>query len=408
MSDIQNGELMKRDQTSQSPTVADSTTTTGNGHLTVSRRLELDVFLPCRFHPSMIQLPSLLLHPTLPSSSLPSLPGSSQLDAEPFDSWPLMPLCSRSLDLTSTTFAHLVPTCDKLRRPRFPDPFNQHHVTSFGIPIHKVGRSPRSHHLCPDYQTSATTQLRGEASNMPLAAVNLPASLDDVRVKKLPPSSYYIADFISEEEERLILQKIAEAPKPRWKQLTHRRLQTWPSDLVNNKLIDAPLPQWLQEPVISRILSLPLAADSDSSNLFASSPHKRPNHVLINEYPSGDGAAYHPVVCTVSLGASLCLNLYQTKEDGAMDPEPVGRILQEPRSLLITTDDLYTDYLHGIADVEEDVELSAETIVNWDLLRSQDDFSAGRSARATRTSLTYRDVMQVSKLGAKFGLFGKK
>lgn len=43
---------------------------------------------------------------------------------------------------------------------------------------------------------------------MPLGAVNLPASLDDVRVKKLPPSSYYIADFISEEEERLILQKV--------------------------------------------------------------------------------------------------------------------------------------------------------------------------------------------------------
>ncbi|KAK1722363.1 calpain [Colletotrichum acutatum] len=243
---------------------------------------------------------------------------------------------------------------------------------------------------------------------MPLGAVNLPASLDNVRVKKLPPSSYYIADFISEEEERLILQKIAEAPKPRWKQLTHRRLQTWPSDLINNKLIDAPLPQWLQEPVISRILSLPLAADPDSSNLFAGSPHKRPNHVLINEYPPGDGAAYHPVVCTVSLGASLCLNLYQTKEDGVMDPEPVGRILQEPRSLLITTDDLYIDYLHGIADIEEDVELSTETIVNWNLLRSQEDFPAGRSARATRTSLTYRDVMQVSKLGAKFGLFGKK
>ncbi|EXF76977.1 calpain [Colletotrichum fioriniae PJ7] len=322
MSDIENGELMKRDQSSQSLSVADSTTATGNGHHTV------------------------------------------------------------------------------------PDLFIQHHVTSFGIPIHKVGRSPRSHHPCPNYQTSATTQLRGEASNMPLGAVNLPASLDDVRVKKLPPSSYYIADFISEEEERLILQKIAEAPKPRWKQLTHRRLQTWPSDLVNNKLIDAPLPQWLQEPVISRILSLPLAADPDSSNLFAGSPHKRPNHVLINEYPPGVGIMPHKL--STCLGASLCLNLYQTKEDGVMEPEPVGRILQEPRSLLITTDDLYTDYLHGIADIEEDVELSAETIVNWDLLRSQNDFSAGRSARATRTSLTYRDVMQVSKLGAKFGLFGKK
>ncbi|KAK1966331.1 calpain [Colletotrichum sublineola] len=239
-------------------------------------------------------------------------------------------------------------------------------------------------------------------------AVNLPASLDDVRVKKLPSSSFYIADFISEEEEQVLLQKIADAPKPRWKQLTHRRLQTWPSDLVNNKLVDAPLPHWLQEPVVSRILSLPLITGPESSNLFADSPHKRPNHVLINEYPPGDGSAYHPVVCTVSLGASLCLNFYQSKEDGGLDPEPVGRILQEPRSLLITTDDLYTDFLHGIADIEEDIELSAETIANWDLLRSRSPFAAGRNARATRTSLTYRDVMQVSKLGAKFGLFGKK
>ncbi|CAI0645440.1 unnamed protein product [Colletotrichum noveboracense] len=243
---------------------------------------------------------------------------------------------------------------------------------------------------------------------MELGAVNLPTTLEDVRITKLPPSAFYVADFISEEEEQAILQKIADAPKPRWKQLTHRRLQTWPSDLVQNKLIDAPLPPWLQEPVVSRILSLPRATAPDSSNLFTESPHQRPNHVLINEYPPGDGPAYHPVVCTISLGASLCLNLYQSKEDGALDPEPVWRILQEPRSLLITTDNLYTDYLHGIADTDEDVELSADTIVNWDLLRSKDHYATGRNVRATRTSLTYRDVMQVSKLGAKFGLFGKK
>lgn len=104
----------------------------------------------------------------------------------------------------------------------------------------------------------------------------------------------------------------------------------------------------------------------------------------------------------------MCLNLHRSKEDGALDPEPVWRILQEPRSLLITTDNLYTDYLHGIADIDEDIELSRESIVNWDLLRSKDDFATGRNVRATRTSLTYRDVMQVSKLGAKFGLFGKR
>ncbi|TDZ36293.1 Alpha-ketoglutarate-dependent dioxygenase alkB-like protein 6 [Colletotrichum spinosum] len=236
----------------------------------------------------------------------------------------------------------------------------------------------------------------------------LPACLDDVKIAKLPSSAFYISNFISEEEEQAFLQKIADAPKPRWKQLTHRRLQTWPSDLVQNKLIDAPLPQWLHEPVISRLLSLPRAAHPDSANVFADSPHQRPNHVLINEYPPGDGAAYHPVVCTVSLGASLCLNLHQAKEDGALDPGPVWRVLQEPRSLLITTENLYTDYLHGIADIEEDAGLSAETIVNWDLLRSPGDFASGRNVRATRTSLTYRDVMQVSKLGAKFGLFGKR
>jgi alkylated DNA repair protein alkB family protein 6 len=121
-----------------------------------------------------------------------------------------------------------------------------------------------------------------------------------------------------------------------------------------------------------------------------------------------DGPAYHPVVCTVSLGASLCLNLYKSKDDGALDPEPIWRILQEPRSLLITTETLYTDYLHGIADIVEDVDLSAETVANWELLRSPESLSAGRNVRATRTSLTYRDVMQVSQLGAKFGMFGKR
>lgn len=112
-----------------------------------------------------------------------------------------------------------------------------------------------------------------------------------------------------------------------------------------------------------------------------------------------DGAAYWPVVCTVSLGASLCLNLYRSKEDGAIDPEPVWRILQEPRSLLITTQSLYTDYLHGIADIDEDVGLSPESIVNWPLLNSPDTFADGINIRETRTSLTYRDVLKVSRLG---------
>ncbi|KUI59852.1 hypothetical protein VP1G_07062 [Cytospora mali] len=247
------------------------------------------------------------------------------------------------------------------------------------------------------------------------AGVSLPSSLDRVRVSRLPATAFYIADFISEEEERFILEKIASAPKPRWKQLSHRRLQTWPSDLVKDRLLDAPLPTWLDEPVVSRLLSVPLSANDGTGHLFASSPHERPNHVLINEYPPGvgimphkDGAAYHPVVCTVSLGASLCLNIYKSKEDGALNPEPAYRILQEPRSLLITTDDLYAQFLHGIADVKEDVGLSADTVANWDMLRAPESFTNGENLRSTRTSLTYRDVLKVSKLGNNLGKFLKR
>ncbi|PNH63879.1 hypothetical protein VD0001_g9025 [Verticillium dahliae] len=238
-------------------------------------------------------------------------------------------------------------------------------------------------------------------------------SLAEAKITTLPASAFYIPNFLSEEEEASILQKIAEAPKPRWKQLTHRRLQTWPSDLVHDKLIDAPLPRWLETPIVTRLCDLRRSNDDASDSLFSDSPHKRPNHVLINEYPPGlgimphkDGSAYHPVVCTVSLGASLCLNLHQSKDDGALDPKPIWRILQEPRSLLITTDALYTDYLHGIADLEQDVELSADTVANWALLGSPESFSEGHNVRATRTSLTYRDVMKVSKLGSKFGFLG--
>lgn len=93
----------------------------------------------------------------------------------------------------------------------------------------------------------------------------------------------------------LRLLQITDAPKPRWKQLTHRRLQTWPSDLVNNKLIQAPLPVWLEMPVIDRLLSLRHSQPDtgSNSNLFSDSPHQRPNHVLINEYPPGIGIMPH-------------------------------------------------------------------------------------------------------------------
>jgi alkylated DNA repair protein alkB family protein 6 len=102
------------------------------------------------------------------------------------------------------------------------------------------------------------------------------------------------------------------------------------------------------------------------------------------------------------------LNIHQSKEDGALDPEPLWRILQEPRSLLVTMDSLYTDYLHGIADIEADGNLSPETVANWELLGNPAAFKEGRSPRDLRTSLTYRDVLKVSRLANKLGFLGKR
>jgi alkylated DNA repair protein alkB family protein 6 len=124
--------------------------------------------------------------------------------------------------------------------------------------------------------------------------------------------------------------------------------------------------------------------------------------------PHKDGAAYHPVVCTLSLGSTLCLEIYGTKDDGTIENIPKWKILQEPRSLLITTGEVYTKYLHGIAETDEEVNLGPTTVSNWELLSSTSGIRDGRLQRLPRTSLTYRDVIKVSKLGTKFGIFGSR
>lgn len=49
--------------------------------------------------------------------------------------------------------------------------------------------------------------------------------------------------------------------------------------------------------MVPRLLSLPLssndATDDGVQHMFADSPHRRPNHVLINEYPPGVGIMPH-------------------------------------------------------------------------------------------------------------------
>ncbi|KAI7174602.1 hypothetical protein KC316_g19516 [Hortaea werneckii] len=241
--------------------------------------------------------------------------------------------------------------------------------------------------------------------------------MEQYRIADAPASIYYIPNFITPEEERHLLESI---PPNKWISLSHRRLQAIPSRLSNTN-------------------TLPLQGPED----FSDSPHGGANHCLINEYhpgqgimPHEDGAAYHPVVATVSLNGSLVLEITpktassSPAEDQTSSPEdptsssPTGektpnpppprktpwRILQEPRSLLLTTEPAYSTTLHGIPSVHADTELTSSTVANWDQLSSstREKIAADgdRNERATtRISLTFRDVRKVSSLGMK--VFGK-
>ncbi|EAA58958.1 hypothetical protein AN4070.2 [Aspergillus nidulans FGSC A4] len=231
-------------------------------------------------------------------------------------------------------------------------------------------------------------------------AQSVSMDLEAARIQRLPGEAFYIPDFVDEEEEERLLAKISSAPLPVWKHLSHRRLQTYPSALTaTNTLLSSPLPPWLTTtpPIVERFRAL---------HLFDDSPHKGPNHVLVNEYnpgqgimPHEDGAAYHPLVATVSLGGVVVLDLYEknnnlssgTRDDaadkgngGGRTRQPKYRILQERRSLLVTKGSIYRDYLHGIAERHKEANLGQDSICNWEQLGNVEQFAKGWCERGTR------------------------
>ncbi|EKG17239.1 Oxoglutarate/iron-dependent oxygenase [Macrophomina phaseolina MS6] len=248
---------------------------------------------------------------------------------------------------------------------------------------------------------------------------------------------FYVPDFISSYEEEQILSKVRasqaqcerlgltffQLPPNRWTVLSHRRLQAHPSTLTaNNILLAAPLPPYLTTS------PAPIAARFEKLGIFKDTPHGAPNHCLVNEYrrgegimPHEDGAAYAPVVATVSLGGTVVLDVtpkpaWEAISGGTAAEEPEQdasletgwRIVCEPRSLLITTQSAYTTTLHGIPPVEVDEDLGPDTVANWPLLGNVQQYlnTGGKNERTTRVSLTYRDVLKVSKAGGLGKILG--
>lgn len=60
---------------------------------------------------------------------------------------------------------------------------------------------------------------------------------------------YYIPSFVSNEEEELILRHIENTPKPKWTQLSNRRLINYGGVPHKNGMIAEDLPNWLKDKV---------------------------------------------------------------------------------------------------------------------------------------------------------------
>lgn len=52
-------------------------------------------------------------------------------------------------------------------------------------------------------------------------------TIDNHLLFQVENAAYYVPNFITEEQESYIMEKVDGAPKPKWCQLKNRRLQNW-------------------------------------------------------------------------------------------------------------------------------------------------------------------------------------
>lgn len=164
-----------------------------------------------------------------------------------------------------------------------------------------------------------------------------------------------------------------------------------------NGMIAEKIPEWLQT-YVDKINNLGVLGD------------KKANHVLVNEYLSGqgimphtDGSLFHPIISTISCGSHTILELHRGREEqeqGDGDETDRLQILVERRSLLMIRDDAYHKYLHSIEERMEDVILPG--ISNIEMCEMMNEKNRVLP-RETRISLTIRHVPKTSKLKLKFG-----
>lgn len=207
-------------------------------------------------------------------------------------------------------------------------------------------------------------------------------------VRGAPPTAYYIPGFLSEQEEASLLHQVYASPKPKWTQLSGRRLQNWGGLPHPRGMLAQAIPHWLHA-YCQKISSL---------GAFGG---KVANHVLVNEYKAGegimpheDGPLYHPTVTTLNLGSHALLDFYAPVGEAPQTEESrfLFSLLVQPRSLLILQDEMYQRLLHGIRPRQQDA--LSQAVLNLPAAGAQPGETL---SRGTRVSLTIRHVPKVMK-----------
>lgn len=225
-------------------------------------------------------------------------------------------------------------------------------------------------------------------------------TLEQFRVGLLN-SLYYVPDYVAEAEEASLLREVQGA-KARWTQVSGRRLQSYGGSVTPKGLLAAKLPAWLAALGARMVHDTDIFGGPDSKEHSSESDGctaAQPNHVLVNAYKPGDGImahedgpAYFPGVCILSLGAPAVMR-FRRKPTENTAPQLEASVALMPRSLLVFKDEAYTDCLHGIDAVQEDV--LDDTVVNPEATGLQ--AGAGLPRSGERVSLTVRRVTRVMK-----------
>lgn len=207
----------------------------------------------------------------------------------------------------------------------------------------------------------------------------------EYQIKNIPPTVFYIPNFITRDEESHIIKNVYSVPKPKWTFLSNRRLQDYGGVPHEKGMIAENIPSWLQV-YMDKV---------DELNVFEG---KKANQVLINEYlpgqgimPHTDGPIFSPTITTITCGSHTILEFWENNEYR----KKVCDLLLERCSLVIIKNDMYAKYLHSICEVATDViSSSCANLLNCGVKYSIND----TLKREIRVSLTIRNVPKILKI----------